>query len=258
MPHGRAYETDSIRVHWDSSRCIHVGICLRTLPSVFDLDRRPWVELSGASADDVAATVERCPTGALRYERLDGGGGEVPHRPTLVLPVQNGPLLMVGDLDVKTPDGTQIAREARLALCRCGMTHNQPFCDNSHRRRNWESGPTNAPHVAPRPPPEDSGAAPTSVVAREDASLLLRGHIRIYHSDRRPLVETGQVLLCRCGHSANKPFCDGSHAQVGFCSRTPDLAADRLAAESPEAFESNPGAAPPDADRRDVDPSSAS
>ena len=128
------------------------------------------------------------------------------------------------------------------------MTHDQPFCDNSHRRRHWESGPTNGPHVAPPPPPETSDAAPTSVVAREDASPLLSRHIRVYDSDRRPLVEAGQVLLCRCGQSANKPFCDGSHVRVGFCSRTPDLAADRLEAESPEGFESNPDAARPDAD----------
>ena len=30
------------------------------------------------------------------------------------------------------------------------------------------------------------------------------------------LRETGKAFLCRCGHSANKPFCDGSHRKVGW------------------------------------------
>ena len=96
----RTYETDDLRVDWDSSRCIHTGICLRTLPSVFDTGRRPWVDLSDAEASAVADAVEHCPTGALRYERLDGAEGERPRRPTLIRPIRNGPLLMAGDLDV--------------------------------------------------------------------------------------------------------------------------------------------------------------
>ena len=44
MPYRRDYENDAIRVHWDSIRCIHVGICLRALPQVFDTGRRPWVD----------------------------------------------------------------------------------------------------------------------------------------------------------------------------------------------------------------------
>ena len=38
----RAYENDRIRVLWDVSRCIHVGSCLRALPSVLDVRARPW------------------------------------------------------------------------------------------------------------------------------------------------------------------------------------------------------------------------
>jgi CDGSH-type Zn-finger protein/uncharacterized Fe-S cluster protein YjdI len=238
MPHRRTYETDAIRVHWDSVRCIHTAICLRTLPAVFDVDRRPWVDLSGADADAVADAVERCPTGALRYERLDGAAGETPEQPTLVMPVNDGPLLMVGDLEVRTPEGDEIAHEGRLALCRCGLTRNQPFCDNSHRRREWKSGPTNEP-ASPPPPPRVASHEPTTVITRNDASLELRGAIRIYHSDGRPLVDAGRVFLCRCGHSANKPFCDTSHERAGFCSREQDPEAERLEADTPAAFTPN-------------------
>ncbi|HEX4733994.1 MAG TPA: CDGSH iron-sulfur domain-containing protein [Thermoleophilaceae bacterium] len=247
MPHRRTYETDSIRVHWDSSRCIHTGICLRRLPAVFDVNARPWVDLSAADADAVADTVAHCPSGALRYERLDGAQQEQAERPTVVLPIENGPLLMVGDLDVKTPEGEPIVHETRLTLCRCGMSRNQPFCDNSHRRRNWESGPTNEPEDDWPPPREDAAEQPTKIVPMQDASLDLRGHLRIYHSDGKPIAELGRVLLCRCGQSGNKPFCDSSHHDAGFCSRGPDVARDRLEAETPAAFTPNPGVpSPPD------------
>src|SRR3712207_7942263 len=131
MPHRRTYETDAIRVLWDSSRCIHTGLCLRALPQVFDTAARPWVDLSAAQADAVAEAVERCPTGALRYERVDGAPQEAPQRPTIVLPIEDGPLLLAGDLDVRTADGEQLRSEERLTLCRCGLSRNQPFCDNS-------------------------------------------------------------------------------------------------------------------------------
>jgi CDGSH-type Zn-finger protein/uncharacterized Fe-S cluster protein YjdI len=240
MPHRRTYETDAIRVQWDSSRCIHTGICLRRLPRVFDTNARPWVDLSAADAQAVADAVGRCPTGALRYERLDGAEQEQPNRPTVVLPIEDGPLLMVGDLDVKTPDGEQITRENRLTLCRCGLSRNQPFCDNSHLRRGWRSGPTNDPEKDPPPPRDGAADEPTLVVPLSDASLELRGHLRIYHSDGKPLVDAGRVILCRCGQSGNKPFCDGSHGEAEFRSRAPEPSRDRLEAETPAAFTPNP------------------
>lgn len=239
MPHKRTYETEAIRVHWDSSRCIHTGICLRRLPSVFDVNARPWVDLAGADADAVAEAVPRCPTGALRYERTDGGEQEQPQRPTIVLPVEDGPLLMVGDLDVRAPDGELITHETRLTLCRCGMSRNQPFCDNSHLRRHWESGPTHDPDADL---PEPRGGAlddATKVVPLQDKSLELRGHLQIYHANGKPLAECGRAFLCRCGQSRNKPFCDGSHERAGFQTRPSEVERDRLEADTPAAFTPN-------------------
>ena len=72
----RTYENDSIRVFWDSSLCIHTVNCFNADPAVFDVGRRPWVQLDEATTESVVAAVELCPSGALRYERLDGGPQE--------------------------------------------------------------------------------------------------------------------------------------------------------------------------------------
>ena len=240
MPFRRAYANESIVVHWDSARCIHTGICLRALPEVFDTGRRPWVDIAAADADRIADAVARCPTGALRYERVDGGPAEEPQRPTVVMPIEDGPLLLIGDLDVRRPDGAEVTRETRLALCRCGMTHNQPFCDNSHLRRHWESGPGHPPAAdAPAPSP-GADAAATRVVALEDGPLDVRGHLRICDTGGRPLADVGRTRLCRCGRSADKPYCDGSHVTADFRTRDAVAPRDRLEAETPAAFTPNP------------------
>ena len=67
----RDYANAEITVHWDSSKCIHCGICVRGLPSVFDINRRPWIEIDGAAAPQIASQVEACPSGALSYTLAD-------------------------------------------------------------------------------------------------------------------------------------------------------------------------------------------
>jgi CDGSH-type Zn-finger protein/uncharacterized Fe-S cluster protein YjdI len=240
MPHRRTYETEAIRVHWDSIRCIHTGLCLRTLPAVFDTQRRPWVDIGAAAADEIASAVERCPTGALRYERLDGAAGEEPPRPTLAVPIEDGPMLLIGDLRVEQPDGTEITHETRLTLCRCGMSRNQPFCDNSHLRRSWRSGPAQHPKNPLPAPREGAAEQPTKVIPLQDGSLELRGDVQMHDSAGQPLCEAGRMFLCRCGNSRNKPFCDMSHERVAFKSREPEPTSERLQAETPAAFTPNP------------------
>lgn len=45
--------------------------------------------------------------------------------------------------------------------------------------------------------------------------LCLTGSIRIEVAGEQ-VAETDDVALCRCGHSANKPYCDGTHNKIGF------------------------------------------
>jgi len=67
----QTYESDDIVVTFDPNRCIHSGVCVLGLPTVFDVGRKRWVRPELASADEVALQVERCPSGALQYERKD-------------------------------------------------------------------------------------------------------------------------------------------------------------------------------------------
>jgi CDGSH-type Zn-finger protein len=108
--------------------------CVRALPQVFQPEARPWVVADAADADAVAAAVESCPTGALRYRRLDGGPQEESPEETIVDPRPNGPLFLRGRLRIVDERGDVIREDTRVALCRCGASENKPFCDGSHRR----------------------------------------------------------------------------------------------------------------------------
>jgi len=133
----REYTGRGIRVEWYASRCIHVGECIRAMPRVFDSRRRPWVDLtfSEAEADAVAEAVLRCPTGALHFERLDGGPQEVAAPGVRATPIPKGPLYLRGDVEIFDEAGQLIRRDTRMAICRCGKSRHQPFCDNSHRAK---------------------------------------------------------------------------------------------------------------------------
>jgi CDGSH-type Zn-finger protein len=103
---------------------------------VFDTNARPWIKPDSAEADLVAEIVRRCPTGALHYELTDGPEERV-LSPTRVEAIEHGPLLLRGELLLKTPAGE--LRDVRAALCRCGLTENEPFCDHACKRAGWQS-----------------------------------------------------------------------------------------------------------------------
>jgi len=73
----QVYETPGITVTFNPAVCRHTGICLRGLPAVFDVREKRWVRPELASADEVAAQVRRCPSGALQYHLPTRDAGPV-------------------------------------------------------------------------------------------------------------------------------------------------------------------------------------
>jgi uncharacterized Fe-S cluster protein YjdI len=65
------YRNDKIRVRYDPKICIHAGECMRGLPSVFNVSKKPWIDANGAAANAIAEQVKRCPSGALIYELVE-------------------------------------------------------------------------------------------------------------------------------------------------------------------------------------------
>jgi uncharacterized Fe-S cluster protein YjdI len=70
----QVYETAAVTVTFDPNRCIHSGVCLRTLPTVFDVGRRRWVRPELADAGEVIAAVRKCPSGALQFREPGAPG----------------------------------------------------------------------------------------------------------------------------------------------------------------------------------------
>ncbi len=205
----KTYSGENVRVYFEPRRCIHSAECVAGLPTVFDPERVPWIDPGRVRGDALARVVARCPTGALHVERLDGGPAEAPDPVNQVRVTRNGPLHMRGAIEVRTADGTLIAQDTRLALCRCGATENPPFCDNSHRAiRFVDRGEVFEGGVRAG---DQAGDRTLRVTATTGGPFEVAGPLEVMSADGRVRLTGVAVALCRCGGSKNKPFCDGTH-----------------------------------------------
>lgn len=67
----KTYENEDIQVFWNPKMCEHAGECVRGNGKVFEVCRRPWVDVSQAPAAEIADIIDRCPSKALQYELLN-------------------------------------------------------------------------------------------------------------------------------------------------------------------------------------------
>lgn len=204
-----SYDGRQIRILFDGSRCIHSRNCVLGLPQVFrpNVDG-PWIDPDGANVEAIAALARRCPSGAIRFERLDGGPVEEASVRPIVQVQENGPYVVRGDFVVAGQ------RQTRATLCRCGASKNKPYCDNSHRTAAFTATGECASQAEPAPWPADAGAA--EITPAPDGPLLVAGATEVIAGSGRTIDRGVKFALCRCGGSANKPFCDGTHRRIGF------------------------------------------
>jgi CDGSH-type Zn-finger protein/uncharacterized Fe-S cluster protein YjdI len=207
------YRGAAIEVTYDLARCIHVSDCIRSLPGVFDPSGSPWVRIEGAPAAEVAETVMLCPTGALKFKRLDGGPGEEPAAVNTVRIAPRGPLYLRGRIRILSEEAP--VEDSRAALCRCGASKNKPFCDGRHERTGFNDPGLVLDDVPARrtsieePAEEDV----LRVHVMPDGPLVVAGHFELIDAAGESQSCT-RLELCRCGASATPPFCDGSHLRL--------------------------------------------
>jgi len=197
------------RIIFDGQKCIHSRHCVLGRPDVFVPNvKGEWIHPDNATVAEIAELAHTCPSGAIRYEPLEGSPGESPPLVNTVRVRENGPLAFHGELTIAGE-----AAGCRATLCRCGASANKPYCDGSH---------TSLGFAATGEPKTKESAAlaqrngPVRVTPGRDGPLHVEGNLEIVSGTGRTIERTADSWLCRCGHSANKPYCDGSHRKVGF------------------------------------------
>ncbi|MDT8342217.1 MAG: CDGSH iron-sulfur domain-containing protein, partial [Longimicrobiales bacterium] len=70
----------------------------------------------------------------------------------------------------------------------------------------------------PCPPQPHPTMADAKITISPNGSLKVEGTVPLQDAEGNtiPTAEDRPYFLCRCGHSARKPFCDGAHKRVGF------------------------------------------
>jgi CDGSH-type Zn-finger protein len=101
----------------------------------------------------------------------------------------------------------------RATLCRCGASKNKPFCDGSHHEVGFSA--------TGEPPSGRTDMLPVrdgvlAIDPQPNGPLQVRGNLEITSGTGRVVARITAGRLCRCGGSATKPFCDGTHARIGF------------------------------------------
>jgi CDGSH-type Zn-finger protein/uncharacterized Fe-S cluster protein YjdI len=192
----------NLLLRFEGKRCIHSRQCVLGAPEVFRANvQGPWLEPDGLPVEELAAIARACPSGAITYERLDGGPAEALPSVNVAHVRENGPVAIHATLTIEGH-----GKRLRATLCRCGASKNKPFCDGSHVAAEFAA--TGEPATKPSEPLAVRGGELT-ITPFPNGPLGVKGPLEICSGTGRTVLRTARAALCRCGRSSEKPFCDG-------------------------------------------------
>ncbi|MEJ0100235.1 MAG: ferritin-like domain-containing protein [Pseudomonadota bacterium] len=200
-----------IEIHYEGVRCIHSRHCVTGAPTVFLANvQGPWIHPDTMEVERLVDIAHLCPSGAIRYHRLDGAPDESAPPVNLASIREAGPLALRAELVINgEPAGF------RATLCRCGASKHKPYCDGTHKEIGFGASGEPASQGTDMLPVRDG---PLRVDPEHNGPLAVTGNLEITSGTGRVVSRITSARLCRCGGSQNKPFCDGTHARIGFSS----------------------------------------
>jgi CDGSH-type Zn-finger protein/uncharacterized Fe-S cluster protein YjdI len=194
---------------YEGKRCIHSRFCVTLAPQVFLANvKGPWIHPDAMPVERLVDIAHACPSGAIRYQRRDGEPGEPVPPVNLAGLREAGPYAFRGALVI---DG--VPAPFRATLCRCGASKNKPYCDGSHHGIGFSATGEPQSTTTDMLPARDG---PLAIDPQPNGPLSVRGNLEITSGTGRVVARVTSATLCRCGGSASKPFCDGTHARIGF------------------------------------------
>lgn len=203
------------KIHFNAQKCIHSRSCVLSHPDVFVPNAvGAWIHPDAQSVAELMRIAQNCPSGAITVVRHSAGTEATADSNGLpivntVRVRENGPLAVEAKLLVNG----QPQANPRATLCRCGQSRSKPFCDGSHGA---------AAFVATGEPATAAFSAlavrngPLDVQPVPNGPLRVVGNLEVVSGTGRTCNKLSETYLCRCGHSKNKPYCDGSHKAAGF------------------------------------------
>lgn len=63
----KTYSNGEITIVWKPAKCTHSGMCVKTLPQVYNPKAKPWIEINNATTEQLKGQLSKCPSGALSY-----------------------------------------------------------------------------------------------------------------------------------------------------------------------------------------------